>query len=171
MKKLIASIFLVIFIILTTLNIIFFIEITQNKDLKEFYLGNELPDNYSEKEKIHLQEVKALTNLSLLLNLISLGIVLSLKNPNIKKTGNSLIIISILLFIGALSFQTFFRHFHLLFFNSNNWLLPSSSTLIQTYPLDFFRNRFLIFILIIGFVLSSYRLTLKRFLQKPQRKS
>ena len=99
MKKVLASIFLIIFVILTGLNLIFFIEIYQNKDLKEFYLGAELPSDYSEKEKIHMEEVKILTNIPLLLNLIFLVAILLFRNPDFKKTGKSLIIISIFLFL------------------------------------------------------------------------
>jgi integral membrane protein (TIGR01906 family) len=168
MKKTVLSIFLVIFIILTTLNLIFFIEISKNKDLKEFYKGENLSDNYSEKEKIHMQEVKDLTNISIVLNLISLIIIISLRKTKIdfKKIGKDLITISILLFIGAIFYSTFHHYFHIIFFNSNNWLLPGDSILIQTYPLNFFRNRFIVFssfILIIGVFLRSYRLSLKRF--------
>jgi integral membrane protein (TIGR01906 family) len=172
MKKRILQISIILFIILTVLNSIFFIEIFQNKDLKEFYQGKELPDNYSEKEKSHMQEVKSLTNLSLILNGITLISIFLLRKTkiNLKIVGKKLIIISILFLIGAIFFQTFFNYFHLIFFNTNNYLLPSNSILIQKYPLNFFRNRFLLFnflILTIGIYFASRRITLKGPPQKP----
>ncbi len=151
MQKLILQISIILFILLTLINSIFFIEILQNNDLKGFYLGKELPDNYSEKETIHMQEVKTLTNISLSLNIISLLAIAFLRKTkiNLKTTGKALIIISILLTLGAISFKKFFHYFHILFFNSENWLLPASSILIQTYPLTFFRGRFLSLITIL----------------------
>jgi integral membrane protein (TIGR01906 family) len=148
MKKLILQLSLIILIILTILNSIFFIEILQNNDLKGIYLGKELPDDYSEKEKIHMQEVKTLTNISLSLNFLSLLSIIFLRKTkiNLKTTGKALTIISILLTLGAIFFKKFFHYFHILFFNSENWLLPASSILIQTYPLIFFRDKFIILI-------------------------
>ncbi len=176
MKKTIFSISLIIFIILTILNVVFFVEISKNKDLKDFYLGKELPDNYSEREKVHMQEVKSLTNLSLIINLISLSIIIFLRKTkiNFKKTGNTLIIISILLFLGALFYKEFHHYFHLLVFRTDTWLLPSSSLLIKTYPLEFFRNRFILInslIFLTGLFLRNVRFSLKRFFQNPQRNS
>tara|TARA_Y100000310_G_C20695761_1_gene825589 strand:- start:3175 stop:3666 length:492 start_codon:yes stop_codon:yes gene_type:complete len=158
MKKTITQIILTIFIILTILNSIFFIEILKNQDLKEFYFQDkELSDEYLEKEKIHMQEVKDLTINSFIFNLLLLIPLFFLKNYiSLKQTGISLITISIIFFIAAIFFKQFFHNFHLIFFNSTNWLLPSNSKLIQTYPLTFFRNRFILFNsinLIIGLIL------------------
>jgi integral membrane protein (TIGR01906 family) len=166
MKKIFFNTVLVIFIILTTLNLIFFTEIIKNNDLREFYFENkELPDNYLEIEKVHMVEVKTLTNISLLINLVSLALILTAKKKiDSKKTGIALITISILFLIAAISFQKFFHQFHLLFFNSNNWLLPAEATLIQTYPLEFFRNRFLLFTgitLLSGIALTCWRTAFK----------
>ncbi|MBT3690998.1 DUF1461 domain-containing protein [Candidatus Woesearchaeota archaeon] len=174
MKKVILSIALILFIILTVLNIVFFVEISKNKDLKDFYMGKELPDNYSEREKLHMEEVKSLTNISLVLNLISLSIIIFLRKTkiNFKKIGNTLIIISILFFVGALFYKTFHHYFHLIMFRTDTWLLPSESILIKTYPLEFFKSRFILinsFILIVGLVLRNVGFSLKRFFQKPQR--
>jgi uncharacterized membrane protein len=169
MKKLITQIILTIFIILTILNSIFFIEILKNQDLKEFYFQDKVLSNeYLEKEKIHMQEVKDLTINSVIFNLLLLIPLFFLKN-NIfsKQLGISLITISIIFFIAAIFFKQFFHNFHLIFFNSTNWLLPTNSKLIQTYPLTFFKNRFILFNFLILFfgILSfrSKRFTLKRF--------
>ena len=153
---------LTILIILSILNTTFLFEISKNQDLSKFYYkGEELPNNYIEKEKIHMQEVKDLVNFSLVLNLLFLIATLILvrnTTPNMKTLGKILIFIAFLLFLGAISFQQFFHNFHLLVFNSENWLLPASSILIQTYPLIYFQTRFIIItsiILVLGIILTN----------------
>jgi len=172
MKKLITQIIVTLFIILIILNSIFFIEILENQDLKEFYFQvKELSNKYIEKEKIHMQEVKDLTTNSLIFNLLLIVPIFFLRNYiSLKQLGIFLITISIIFFITIIFFQKFFHQFHLLFFNSTNWLLPSDSELIKTYPLTFFKNRFIIFnflILFIGmFSFGSRRLSFKNFFNK-----
>ena len=171
MKKPLTTIFLIIILFLTVLNSIFLIELYKNNDLKEFYYNNQaLPDNYSEKEIIHMQEVKDLVNLFIVLDLIFIIALLSLKQkPELKKTGISLIIISALLFIGAIFYQSFHHNIHLLLFKSDTWLLPASSTLIQTYPLEYFQNKFVtinLIYLILGIILISKSLNRKQELKK-----
>ena len=144
---------LIFFIILTTLNITFLVEISKDQELNNFYfMGEELSEDYLEIEKIHMQEVKDIINISLIINFILLTSLFFLKNPEYKKIGISLISISILLFIFSISFKTFFTNFHLLIFNSENWLLPTGSKLIENYPLDYFKNKFLLinFIILIS---------------------
>ena len=171
MKKTLTTIFLIIIIFLTVLNFVFLIELHRNEDLKEFYYNNkDLPDNYSEKEITHMQEVKDLLNLFIVLDLIFIIALLSLKQkPDLKKTGISLITISALLFIGAIFYQSFHHNIHLLLFKSDTWLLPASSILIQTYSLEYFQNKFItinIIYLLIGIVLIYKSLNRKLKLQK-----
>jgi len=144
----------VIFILLLTINITFLIEISKNKELNDFfYKGEPLSNKYLEVEKIHMQEVKDLVSYSLSLSLFLLILIfLTTRKPELEKIGKSLIVISILSIFGAISFQSFFHTFHLLFFNSNNWLLPSNSILIQTYPLEYWKNKFIQIIIINLFI-------------------
>ncbi|MCD4759466.1 DUF1461 domain-containing protein [archaeon] len=160
MKKILATIFLTIIIFLTVLNTTFLIEISKDKELSNFYYKNiELSSNYSQKEITHMQEVKNLVNLSIFINLLVILITLILfKYSNLKTVGKVVISISLLLFIGAIFFQKFFHTFHLIIFNSNNWLLPATSTLIQNYPLTYFKDKFILINtinLIIGISLAS----------------
>ncbi len=146
-----------ILIILSILNLTFLIEISKNEDLSNFYYkGEELPEEYTNKEKIHMQEVKDLVNASLIFNLLLFSTFLIKQKTNTKQIGKYLILTSLFLFVAAIFFQKFFHNFHLIFFNGDNWLLPASSKLIQTYPLSYFRNIFLIIntiYLIIGITL------------------
>ena len=154
MKKLLLNISLFIFIILTVFNLIFLIETARNKDLSQFYYQNkELPNNYLQIEKTHMQEVKHLANVSLGINLIFLVSLLILSKSSkldLKKVGISLLIFSAILIISTFSFLELFTKFHLLFFNSINWLLPENSILIQTYPLSYFAKIFILIITIIA---------------------
>ncbi len=135
------NILITILIILTVLNLAFLIETTKNQDLKNYYyIGEELSDDYIEKEKIHMKEVKDLINISLIINII-LFFSLKLKGKtDHRKIGIYLISFSLISYLAAIFFQQFFHNFHQIIFNSNNWLLPANSELIQTYPLKYFRN-------------------------------
>jgi integral membrane protein (TIGR01906 family) len=139
------NILITIIIILTILNLTFLIETTKNQDLKNYYyFGDELSDDYIEKEKTHMKEVKDLINISLIINAALLFSLLAIKEKtNYKKIGKYLISFSSISYIAAIFFQQFFHNFHLILFNSNNWLLPADSKLIQNYPLEYFRNIFL----------------------------
>ena len=147
MNRKLISIIHVLTLITTLINLVFLIEITRNPDLRDFlYFNKELPSNYSNLEKIHMQEVKILFIVSLVVNM---GLLFLTKKYyrliNFKLTGYLLLIFSSLVVLFSLiSFQSFFTNFHLLIFNSSNWLLPSNSILIQTYPLSYFKNLTLI---------------------------
>ncbi|MBT6995699.1 DUF1461 domain-containing protein [Candidatus Woesearchaeota archaeon] len=157
------NILITILIILTILNLTFLTEISKNEDLNNFYYNNqELSEDYSNKEKTHMQDVKDLINTSITINALLFLTFLIKKTTNYKKVGKYLIITSLFLYVAAIFFQQFFHNFHLLFFNNNNWLLPSTSKLIQTYPLTYFRNIFLIIntiYLILGAFLNKLRLS------------
>ena len=144
------NISLTIFILLTISASIVLIEFSKNEDIKNFYFKNiELPNNYSDREKIHMQEVKDLVNFSIFLNLLALIatlILLKHEKPNIKTIGKALIIIPILstLAIIILPYQWVHDAIHILIFKTDTWLLPANSTLIQTYPLNYFKEKYLL---------------------------
>lgn len=156
MRKLL-SVILVVFVLLSVVSVVFLEEVFRNKDLREFYFfGKELNDNYLEKEKVHMDEVKNLVNIVLLFDLLLIFVLLKFNKVDLKLSGKILVFISVILFFGALNFDRFFWNFHLVFFNSDNWLLPADSLLIKTYPFNYFRNMFIfidIVYLIIGFYL------------------
>ena len=156
------NISLTIFLLLTISASIVLIEFSKNQDLSNLYFKNiELPDNYSEREKIHMQEVKDLVNFALFLNLIALIATLILikhEKPNIKAIGTTLIIIPIIstLAIIILPYQLIHDAIHLLIFKTDTWLLPVGSTLTNNYSLDYFQEKYLlinIITVILGIVL------------------
>ncbi len=155
MKSTYINISAIIFIILTVLNPTTLIELSKNQDISNFYYKNiELPDNYTQKEKEHMQDVKNLVNFSVFLNIIFLITTIILpkySKPNLKIIGNTLITLPIIsIIISSISYQFVHDVFHAIFFTSNTWLFPADSILIQTYPLTYFRN---IFLLITGILL------------------
>lgn len=151
MKKILYSILIFLLLFITTTNLIFLIEISKDKALKDFFYNSEqLPDDYSQKEKIHMQEVKDLIIKSLIFNLILIIIFLIInKKIDFKHAGYMGLIITTILLILSLSFQTFFHNFHLIFFNSTNWLLPANSILIQNYPINYFQTVFITIIILL----------------------
>ncbi len=145
---------LTIFIIIATILTFFYIATSPNQELYDYFTENKELTSYTEKEAIHLEEVKTLLNLAFSILFITAPLI-NLKT--IKQTGKQLIIIPIILSLTAIiSFNNFFIYFHKIFFTTNNWLLPSNSLLIQTYPLSFFYKitlAILITILIEGIIL------------------
>ena len=156
------NILITILIILTILNLTFLVEMCKNEDLNNFYYKNqELSEDYTQKEKTHMQEVKDLINTAITINALLFLTFLIKKKTKTKKIGKYLIITSLFLYIAAIFFQQFFHNFHLIFFNNNNWLLPSTSKLIQSYPLTYFRNIFLTIntiYLMTGIILLKFKL-------------
>lgn len=155
MKSVSLTINLVILIFLTTINSIFLFEISKDKELGDFYYkGVDLSDDYIDIEVNHMHEVKDLVNAFLVINVISLILFLFSKDyspKNIQLAGFSLLVLSILLIIASISFEAFFNQWHEIFFASDDWLLPAEAKLIQDYPLDYFRNKFIFFDSLLAF--------------------
>lgn len=155
MKKILATINLVILVFLTTINSIFLFEISKDNELRHFYFqGKELSAEYTSLEINHMHEVKDLVNAFLFINFFSLLLFLFLDKyiqQNFYIAGISLVALAILLFIAALSFDEFFNRWHEIFFSSDNWLLPEDAKLIKDYPLEYFRNKFILFDTLLAF--------------------
>ncbi len=155
MKKQITSFLISLLIVILAINSVFLVEIYKDENLKNFfYKGEELPNDYTEKEKIHMQEVKDLSFVSLKLGLFFLFVIILLKpDKKVLETSGFLSLLFVGLFIFfAIFFQTFFHYFHILSFDSTNWLLPPDSKLIKDYPLEYFRNMFLLITGIIAII-------------------
>tara|TARA_Y100000034_G_scaffold113660_1_gene148925 strand:+ start:2963 stop:3478 length:516 start_codon:yes stop_codon:yes gene_type:complete len=147
MKKTITSIFISLLLVLTIMNLVFLVEIYKDENLnKFFYKGEELPNEYTEKEKIHMQEVKDLVVKSLIaiLALITFIIILKPDSKILETSGHLGLLFTGLFIFSAIFFQNFFHYFHLISFNSTNWLLPIDSKLIQDYSFTYFRNMFIL---------------------------
>ena len=147
MKKTITSVFITLLLILIIINLVFLVEINKDKNLnKFFYKGEELSNDYTEKEKIHMEEVKDLV-IKGLITILALTILIIILKPNSKileTSGYLGILLTGLFIFSSIFFQTFFHYFHIISFNSTNWLLPIDSKLIQDYPFVYFRNIFLV---------------------------
>ena len=112
----------------------------QQENLLNYFQGAELEGPYSEKERLHMKDVRNLIWSSWILILILIITIVYTKNPKkeLYKGGIYTIILTILLSLTLLSFSTSFTIFHKLLFTNNLWLLPANSLLIQMFPERFF---------------------------------
>ena len=153
-------------------------QISNYPELNNFFkLDQDLPDDYTEQEVIHLYEVKDLvTNLTSVLTmgillLILCFISLLLRNrkgiPTALYLGGLITIALCLIVIifNLINFNLFFKLFHKLLFNTNNYILASETKLIQTFPTSFWvktaRNLFL-FLIVEGIAVSQLGRIIKK---------
>jgi len=125
-----------------------------NKKLIGFFKDSEeIPENFTEKEKMHLNDVKNLIsngkNFSVFLNLMCIALfslILFFYKENTKEIYKILILSGIigiiipLLFV-PFAFSKIFTLFHVLFF-TGNWIFSNNSLLIMMYSETFFFNAF-----------------------------
>ncbi len=102
-------------------------------------------EDYTEKEIIHLEDVKSLINrfifsfYFLIVFLLLLMLKYYKEIPKILIISSSLIIaLSLVLII--LNFSSSFYNFHLIFFSNDLWLLDPETTLIRLFPEIFFQS-------------------------------
>ncbi len=156
------------------LNYDYLIDYNLNNKVEEF----DLPTiEYSKEGKIHFEEVRnifqVIKKVSYLTGMISiLGIVLSIKNKNIKFLNITSIMTILLPIITAiplvLNFNYFFIKFHEAVFSNDYWIFdPNIDPVINMLPQDVFLHigiLILAIILMISILLQiSYRLLNKRY--------
>jgi len=116
-------------------------------NLLQYFKGHELTtENFSERESIHLQDVRNLIWLSLLVGaLLAIPVFYSLRTDaaaviqkQFLKGGLYGIALTALLALTLLFFSQAFTAFHQILFTNDYWLLPADSTLIQMFPQEFF---------------------------------
>lgn len=138
------------------LNYDYLIDYNLNKNVSEF----KLPTLKSSPQgKIHFEEVRNIfqniNKLAKLLLVVSLvGIILSVKNKNIKilkTTSITLIIMPLLLTVPILlNFEKSFIIFHKLLFRNDYWIFnPDLDPVINILPEEFFHSGMMILILIL----------------------
>src|SRR3989344_4537907 len=141
--------------------------------------GKELDrDFFSERERLHLADVKKLITLNqvasvLLSGLVLAGLILSILKKDEKEfaktvmgasaiTVCAIIFLWLSTFIDFVNFDQAFLQFHFLAFDNDFWQLPESANLIKLFPQQFFvnfANRIAIHTLIISaglFLASAY---------------
>lgn len=139
------------------LNYDYLIDYNLNKNVGEFHLPT---IKYSKEGKIHFQEVRhifqVVKNIFYISGIISiLGVILSVKNKNIKFLNTTSIMTILLPIITAIplaiNFNYFFIKFHETVFSNDYWIFdPNIDPVINMLPQDVF---FHIGILILGIVL------------------
>ena len=120
----------------------------ENKDVNENlldYLSNkdELRFNYTQKELIHLEDVKNLFNmLNIVLYVLAfiILIVLILNKDDLSKILmiSGFLTMLFMLTLTLIDFGFLFTNFHKAAFSNDYWLLDGNTLLIKTYPIEFF---------------------------------
>lgn len=114
--------------------------------------GTDLNQKYFTQDEItHLQDARkviwnSMITLAFLVLIFIIILFITMLKKKIHLLGDSFFIGSIisltiaiiLLILSSINFSQVFYTFHKLIFTNDLWLLPSSSTLIQIFPLDFF---------------------------------
>lgn len=119
-----------------------------NENLLNYFNNKEeLKFNYTERELIHLYDVKNLINI-LSLTVYILGLLILLILIFNKNDISKILIISGAITIGFVlililfDFSFLFTNFHKILFTNDYWLLNKDTLLIRTYPIEFFINFF-----------------------------
>jgi integral membrane protein (TIGR01906 family) len=135
---------------------------------------NVLSNDFTAKEKLHMNDVKYLIrlnniilNILIVADIILLSFLLYLSKNKIKSIANTLlffgltgILLSSVLFLS--SFSKLFLMFHLIFFKKGTWIFDYNSTLIKLFPQSFFYNCLITIIFyctvvfLVSFVLGVY---------------
>ena len=143
-------ILLPVFIILMNFQLLIFNDNFYDDEVSEnllsYFKGEELKFNYTEKELIHLEDVKNLISilkivLCVLILLISLILIFN-KNISNMLIMSGLITIGFIILLFFMDFNLLFTKFHEILFTNDYWLLDSDTLLIRTYPLEFFSGLF-----------------------------
>lgn len=156
------------------LNYDYLIDYNLNKNVAEFHLPT---IKYSKEGKIHFEEVRNIFQIVKKVLYISglisiLGIILSIKNKNIKFLNTASIMTILLPIITAIplmiNFNYFFIKFHETVFSNDYWIFdPNIDPVINMLPQDVFFHIgifILAIILIISILLQiSYRILNKRY--------
>lgn len=147
--KILVIILIPIVLLLSDLAFVFYQEVNKT-ELDGFFDGEELDDSYSEKEKLHMQEIKELISILKVILIIAAVLLLLflvlLFNYSRKEfwfslligSGVTLLLCLIFVVLFLIDFNVFFTAFHKLLFRTDSWLLNSSDKLIQLFPQNFF---------------------------------
>jgi len=134
-----------IFIILLNLQLLIFNNNFYDDDVSDnllnYFKGEELNFNYTEREIVHLEDVKNLMNiLKIVLYILFFFILILLFNKDISNILiiSGLITIGIVILLFLIDFSFLFTKFHEILFTNDYWLLDKNTLLIKTYPLEFF---------------------------------
>lgn len=146
--------------------------------------GQNLPDEFSQKEKNHLKDVSFLFKLVLQIKVITLFLLLlvflilaSQKKlllfwQAVKLSSFIFALIQLAFVLLAwLSFASFFNFFHRLFFIPDSWLFPSTSILIKLYPFDFWAQMALLCFGLTSLLLVAVSFSLLRALSSRKLKN
>jgi len=124
-------------------------------EMREYLDGDGELISFSEREKLHLVDVKYLINMAYLVFYFALGVfvlilIFLIAKKNYKLLSKGLIysglavfgVVFLFFILSFLDFNWLFTGFHLVSFDNDLWLLPANSRLIQMFPSEFFFDIF-----------------------------
>jgi len=115
--------------------------IEPTKQLFEYFFWHaEMPNVFNAEEQKHLQDVKLVINIALVL-LILLAIALFyIHDWKTSVTHGTLLLFIVLILAVILPFDILFTAFHNIAFPQGGWRFAADSMLINFYPINFFIN-------------------------------
>ncbi len=141
------------FLLLLSYNIVFLSSsyTQEQQEWFSFFDGNEIPTGYTDDEISHMIDVKYVMRSidvafgMLIILLLGIGgFVWNSKQmiAQLLRIGGLATLFSLCVFglFAYFSYDFVFTLFHDVFFPQGNWLFPTDSRLIQTFPLSFFVN-------------------------------
>lgn len=162
---------------ITLFALTFYLDDLDSKNIVDYIKNKaELKTNLSERETLHLNDVKVLmtyTNVLFYFLLIIYGLILFNLKRNIPQTvitaGKTTLILILILLSGVMIFfKPLFIALHHLLFRNDLWLLPKDSVLLQLFPQSFF-STFAVILLILAIIacigLIWTGIQIKRFLK------
>ncbi len=155
-----------------------------NKNLINYFKGREeLGDYYSEREIIHLKDVKNIINnaftifyITLIINIITLCYLITNKKYKslctiLTYSGIFTAVIILLFMMSAYTnFDYLFTNFHRITFSNDYWMMYEDALLINIYKEEFFRSA-LERILVISSVISLFLFISGTYFQKAYKHS
>ena len=119
--------------------------------LKQHYISLIDSDIFTIYEKRHLLDVKRLLETTQKVWIISLAfslVILYFFKKSIKIISTIGICINFILLLFSFNFLNSFNLFHSLFFQNSTWFFPKNSSLLQCFPIEYFQNFLMLFLLI-----------------------
>jgi uncharacterized membrane protein len=121
-------------------------------NLRSYYFyQSDLNDQWNQKEKLHMYDVRKIFGLIHMLALAAVGI-LFLQHTRIKYSSKNLTttgtILGCILVLIAIFFSAFWTAIHPIIFSNNFWILEATDISYYLFPLSFFRNIVIIELLV-----------------------
>lgn len=114
--------------------------------LSYFTFQNELPTVFNEEEQSHMQDVRFVFLIFVLLFMISIIAFILTDNKSEALIRGPPALLIVVLLAALIPFRILFNLIHFVLFPQGNWTFPMNSILLEYYPLTFFSTYAQIFL-------------------------